>query len=1181
MPGRLAATGCPPHRGGNPNRAGKSAPKGLKYMQFTRLKLLGFKSFVEPSEFVIENGLTGIVGPNGCGKSNIVEALRWAMGESSTKAMRAQDMDQVIFAGSAHRPPRNTAEVVIVVDNSERKAPAQFNDSDILEVSRRIEREAGSAYRINGRDVRARDVQLLFADASSGARSPALVRQGQIGEIINAKPEARRRILEEAAGISGLHARKHEAETRLRAAETNLQRLEDVIGQIATQMDSLKRQARQTVRYKNISADIRRRQALLMALRWREAEAQIAEAERTRDLAVRAVADQTRLHLEASRKQSEAGEQLNPAREQAAITGAALHRLNLASAELDKEEARAKQRAEELDRRLAQLVADTERERALANDAVEVLARLVREEEALAAEENAVAGGEAAARDRLLAAEQQLTATEKAFDEATAQLASLIAKRGSLEGSLGGYRDRLTRIAAEVLQIEQEAGQGLAADGGELAKLREAATAAQEHLAKTDGETLRAEAARSAAVQALDLARKPLQAAEQNLHRLETEARTLAKMLGEQSKSLFPPAVDQVQVASGYEAALAAALGDELDAPFDAASPMHWAGADAGASDPTLPAGAEPLTQHVKAPEALTRALKQIGVVSRAEGNELRKALQVGQRLVSKEGDLWRWDGYTVTADAPTAAARRLAARNRLAEIDQETAVARDAVAKAKAENDNAATELSNAEAAEMNARGLWRNAQSTYDNALQALADAERAAGEQQSRLSALSEARARLLANQNEIEASSTDASNLLASLPAVAVMEATLNAARTRLTNDRAAYTGAKADIDGIERERAARAYRLSSIGAERASWREREERAGLQIASIELRTSETKAERATLDEAPAKFAEQRNALLTEINAAEAKKREADDKLVAAEQVLADADKAERELRDALSSAREVSARDEARLEAARTRKHDLVREVTEVLGGEPTEERIAEALDTKGAEAEPAEVAAKLESLERERERLGAVNLRADEELTEVEKQHVGLTTERDDLVEAIKRLRQGIQSLDKEARERLTTSFQTVNEHFKKLFTGLFSGGTAELVLTGSEDPLEAGLDIIAKPPGKKAQSLSLLSGGEQALTAMSLIFAVFLTNPSPICVLDEVDAPLDDSNVERFCNLLEEMTRQTDTRFITVTHNPITMARMDRLFGVTMAERGVSQLVSVDLQTAQSYREAG
>jgi chromosome segregation protein len=1150
-------------------------------MQFTRLKLLGFKSFVEPSEFVIEPGLTGIVGPNGCGKSNIVEALRWAMGESSTKAMRAQDMDQVIFAGSTHRPARNTAEVVIVVDNSERKAPAQFNDSDILEVSRRIEREAGSAYRINGREVRARDVQLLFADASSGARSPALVKQGQIGELINAKPESRRRILEEAAGISGLHARKHEAETRLKAAENNLQRLEDVIGQIATQMDSLKRQARQTVRYKNVSAEIRRRQAMLMALRWKEAEAQVLEAERTRDLAVRAVAEQTRLHSEASRKQAEANETLNPAREAAAIAGAALQRLNLASGELDKEEARAKARVEELDRRLSQLEADIERERSLAKDAVEVLARLVREEEALAAEENSVSGGEAAARERMAAAEQQLATTEKAFDETTARLASLVAKRGTLEGSINEHRERAARVGAEIEKIEHEAGAALPENGGALAKLREAASAAQDKLAKADTEALRAEAARSAAIQALDVARKPLAQAEQNLHRLETEARTLAKMLGEQSKSLFPPAVDQVKVAQGYEAALAAALGDELDAPLDSASPMHWAGANVGTGDPALPAGAEPLTNHVNAPEALSRRLRQIGVVSRSEGAKLRSSLSVGQRLVSKEGDLWRWDGYTVTADAPTPAARRLAARNRLAEIDRETATARDAVAKAKSENDKAQYELQKSETEEQNARGLWRTAQSAYDAALQALADAERGAGEHQSRLSALSEARARLLASKSESETAMAEAANVIAALPAIAAGEAELNAIRTRLANDRSAHASAKADVDGIERERAARAHRLSTIGAERASWREREERAGLQITAFETRITETQNERKALETAPAQFAEQRQKLLTEIAAAEEKQHAANDKLVAAEQVLGDADKAERELRDALSAAREVSARDEARLEGARTRKQDLVREVSEVLGGEPTDERIAAALDTKGEESDPAVVAEQIEKLERERERLGAVNLRADEELTEVEKQHQGLTSERDDLIEAIKRLRQGIQSLDKEARERLVASFSTVNEHFKRLFTTLFSGGTAELVMTGSDDPLEAGLDIIAKPPGKKAQSLSLLSGGEQALTAMSLIFAVFLTNPAPICVLDEVDAPLDDSNVERFCNLLDEMIRQTETRFVTVTHNPITMSRMNRLFGVTMAERGVSQLVSVDLQTAQSFREAG
>ena len=342
-------------------------------MQFTRLRLIGFKSFVEPSEFLIERGLTGIVGPNGCGKSNLVEALRWVMGESSHKAMRAPNMDDVIFAGTNTRPARNMAEVVLTIDNADHTAPAGLNE-ETLEVSRRIEREAGSAYRVNGREVRARDVQLLFADASSGSRSPALVRQGQIGEIINAKPEQRRRILEEAAGIAGLHQRKHEAETRLKGAEQNLQRVEDVITQIASQMDGLKRQARQAARYKTVSAEIRKQQGILAALRWRDAEAAVAEAERALDLSVRLVAERTRAHGEAGRTRTEASERIAPLRDASAASAAALQRLTAARTDLEREEARAKARTEELERRLAQLAQDVERERALATDAHEVLA---------------------------------------------------------------------------------------------------------------------------------------------------------------------------------------------------------------------------------------------------------------------------------------------------------------------------------------------------------------------------------------------------------------------------------------------------------------------------------------------------------------------------------------------------------------------------------------------------------------------------------------------------------------------------------------------------------------------------------------------------------------------------------------------------------------------------------------
>jgi len=1147
-------------------------------MQFTRLRLIGFKSFVEPSEFLIEPGLTGIVGPNGCGKSNLVEAMRWVMGESSHKSLRAPSMDEVIFAGTTTRPSRNMAEVVLSIDNTDRAAPEGMNE-DVLEISRRIEREAGSAYRVNGREVRARDVQLLFADASSGSRSPALVRQGQIGEIINAKPEQRRRLLEEAAGISGLHQRKHEAETRLKGAELNLQRVEDVITQIASQMDSLKRQARQAVRYKNVSAEIRKQQAILSALRWREAETAVTEAERALDLAVRAVADRTVAHGEANRARGEAAERVAPLRDAEAIAAAALQRLTIARTELEREEARAKARTEELERRLAQLTQDMERERALAADAQQVLQRLTSEEEALAAENAASERGESTARERLSAAEAALARSEQAFAEATAALADLTARRTQMDRTITEAGERIAKLEREIAEIDRETAALQETADADIAKLGAESAAAHESLTAADATALRAEAARSAAAQALDAARRPLAQAESQLHRLETEARTLAKVLDVEKKKLWPPVLDTITVEQGYEAALGAALGDDLDAPLDAASPMHWAGADA-AGDPALPAGAEALSAHVTAPAALARRLAQIGIVARSDARTLAMQLKPGQRLVSREGDLWRWDGFTVTADALTAAARRLAARNRLSELDREIEAARGNVTRLTEAAVKAEEESRAAETAEGDARGQYRSMQTAFEAAREALASAERRASDRLTRMSALAEGRARLVTSRDEASAGRSEGEASLGTLPAAADLDARLEECRTIVGQDRTALAAIKAEAEGMERERSGRAHRLTAISAERAAWHEREERARTHLQSLEERLNETRTERSTLDEAPVQFAAQRQELMSKISEAEAARQQAGDRLTEAEQSATDADRAARAAYESLSSAREESARTEARIEGARQRRTELLREVSEVLGGAPDAGRISEILGEQPDAIEVSAVEAEVQKLADTRERLGGVNLRAEEELSEVETQHNSLASERDDLNEAIKRLRQGISNLDREARARLVASFETVNAHFKKLFTGLFAGGTAELVLTDHEDPLQAGLDIIARPPGKKPQTLSLLSGGEQALTAMSLIFAVFLTNPAPVCVLDEVDAPLDDNNVERFCGLLDEMTKLTKTRFMIVTHNPITMSRMHRLYGVTMAEQGISQLVSVNLETAQQLREA-
>ena len=415
-------------------------------MKLTRLRLLGFKSFVEPTDFLIEPGLTGVVGPNGCGKSNLVEALRWVMGETSHKSLRAADMDDVIFSGTNGRPSRNNAEVAMLIDNRSRKAPAQFNEHEQLDVSRRIEREKGSTYRINGREVRARDVNILFADASTGSRSPALVHQGRIGEIIQAKPEQRRRVLEEAAGISGLHARRHEAELRLRAAEQNLARIEDVINQLAGQIDSLKKQARQAVRYRNIAAQVRTAEATLFHLRWVGANAELAEAEQARNIAVRVVGDRTGEQAQASTRQADASAAMPPLREAEARAASALQRLVIARETLEQEETRAKNRMVELDQRLVQLTADIERERRQAADAEAALARFVQEEETLQREGAANAEKRTDADKRVAEADAVLAAAEKTFGELTGTLADLTARRNQLQTAIDSQRERGRRL---------------------------------------------------------------------------------------------------------------------------------------------------------------------------------------------------------------------------------------------------------------------------------------------------------------------------------------------------------------------------------------------------------------------------------------------------------------------------------------------------------------------------------------------------------------------------------------------------------------------------------------------------------------------------------------------------------------------------------------------------------------
>ncbi len=1150
-------------------------------MKFTRLRVLGFKSFVEATEFPIEPGLTGVVGPNGCGKSNLVEALRWVMGESSYKAMRASGMDDVIFQGSGNRPARNTAEVSLAVDNADHVAPAAFNEADALEVTRRIEREAGSIYRINGRDVRARDVQLLFADASTGAHSPAIVGQGKIGELIAAKPVDRRALLEEAAGIAGLHNRRHEAELRLRGAEQNLSRLDDVIGEIEQQLDGLKRQARQAIRYRNLSGEIRRAEATVLHLRALAAGEALGEAETALATATAQANERASEQAEAAKNQAVAAASLPDLRDASARAAAAAQRITLAAEALNAEEGRIKNRLAELDRRLAQLADDIAREERMVADNSAIIARLNEEEQELEAANAAMNERQATAASRRRSAEVAVGESERELAELTRQHAEVTAARSQYERAAREATERAAKLRGEIDKVRGEiAALDDSGDATIVAERWQAAETAENATRTAEAAANAAEQCVAAAREARTSAREQLTEADHALSKLETEAATLAAILASQAPAGHAPVIDSVTVDGGFEAALGAAFGDDLDAAIDEDAPARWRQIDATAEDGALPEGIGSLTAHVRAPAVLARRLALTGLIERADGARLQTMLRPGQRLVSREGDLWRWDGYVAAADAPRAAAQRLASRNRLAELDAEMAPAKATVDAGRAALERAEADLSQATEGEQLARAALRGARTALDNARRALTEAEREESRIAAKRSGLDEALARLTANLSETETGEAQARAGLAEAADPQALADALAVQREKVNEDRAVLAEARAAVESLTREAELRTGRLAAIAVERQNWHERAANAGNQIATLTARRGETATERETLSAEPARIEEKRKALLSEASAAETARGKAADALATGEAVLAEADRIARAALDALAEAREQRGRAEERVVAARERVAEVAERILETLNCTAVEVFAETGLKPDAPLPALADTEARLERYRNERERLGAVNLRAEAEAAELAERRDALTGERDDLIAAIHRLRQGISGLNREGRERLMAAFDTVNEHFKRLFTHLFGGGTAELQLTDSDDPLEAGLEIVARPPGKKPQIMTLLSGGEQALTALSLIFAVFLTNPAPICVLDEVDAPLDDANVVRFCNLLEEMARSTDTRFITVTHNPITMARMNRLFGVTMAERGVSQLVSVDLETAESFREA-
>ncbi len=873
-------------------------------IKFKKLKVKGFKSFVEPTEIIIENGLTGIVGPNGCGKSNLVEAFRFVMGELSPKQMRGSELDDVIFNGTSDRPAWDIAEVTIELDNSERKAPNLFNDNSEIEVTRRIWRGEGSEYRVNGKEVRLKDVQLLFADASTGARSTSMVSQGRVGAIIAAKPEQRRSLLEEAAGITGLHSRRHEAELRLNSTENNLERVKDVLKAQDEQLTILKKQSKQAERYKNIQKDITKARAAVFYQKWQIEKTKIEETNKKYEEQKKLVADQTHLVAEVNVEYENIQQSLPEIRSQESYLAAELQKNTINFNNQEKEIERANNAVEEIQIRSEQIKNDNNREQFLFQDAKENLSR-VREEKSL------------------------------------------------LEKQQGD------------LFIEEETE--------------------------------------------------------------EMDNRTKSKNNN--------PVIDYLDFEDGYERAIAAVFSDELMASINEEHSSYWRSLDT-LEEPSFEKDITPFSNLIKAPDNLKKRLNYIGLVKNKENIfQLQSNLKDGQILVSQNGEVWRWDGY---------------------------------VSKGK---------------------------------------------------------------------QSSST---------------KAVLEQLKTR---------------------------RLKQLSAEEKKWLEIMNTAQKRISELDDRLESLKKELKTMQSMPNNISSEKIRLQKLIEENKKEYEIISTKLRETEQQANEINKKLKIEEVKLNEIREEKIRIEGVLDTLNETINQITDQVRERLNASIEELYDLAEIDEKKLLRPLEELEKKLERLIGEQERLGGVNLLAEKEAVDLEEKVNKIKKDQSDLLGAIAKLREAIDTLNTEGRQRLLASYGIVNENFQKLFVQLFGGGKAYLKFTDESDPLQAGLDIFASPPGKKLQNLNLMSGGEQALTALSLLFAVFMSNPAPICVLDEVDAPLDDTNVDRFCSLVEEISKNSLTKFLVITHHRMTMARVNRLFGVTMPEKGVSQLVSVDLEKAVQIRE--
>ena len=1141
-------------------------------MKFKSIRISGFKSFLESTEIPIDNGLTGIVGPNGCGKSNIVEAMKWVMGENSARQMRGDGMDDIIFSGTNERPARNFAEVSIKLDNTEKKAPSNFNHFDEIEISRKIEREKGSVYRVNGKQVRSRDIQLIFADNGTGARSSGIVSQGRISQIIDSSPENRRVILEEAANIKGLHSRRHEAELKLNGATDNLSRLLDIEQTYNEQLVELEKQARKAARYRSVGERLRKAESTLFIKLLHSSETELKNFKKEFEIATDDV-NKAQLDVSKSTKSKLAAfDKIPELKKIEAEKAAFLQSLNINKIRLEEEKSSANKTLDNISNQISQIEIDIEREEEIKEDSKKTLLNLVDEEKKLIIESKAFEGK----IDQAISLVKEL---KKKSDEADQDLSSINSKIYSINSNNENIEKRITDLKEKIKKSEFQIPQFNILEEQKSFKENKVKIIEGKKLLEDKNKLLLTKKNEYEAIKIIlnDL-NKAKTEADYKVNITKAELNSLSSLLGHDTsnKETLENSIDSF---ASLEKSIGSILGETLLAPVlsNLDTPKNtpfWRKNLRGVIETKLPDGVKPIIKNIKNNSILDLALLGVGVVDNEEiAFKLQNKLSFGQALTTVEGGLWRWDGFVQPPEVQNSYSERLQKIAKLRSLEKKFP---DLENKQKNIQNNINKNETYINVIEKNILEL--------ENEIYDLIEEKNNLNLLNTKIeSKISSSTILIKEHQNIIDLSNKELNSLnkelinSSNLPLLLTEELKIRNIADQCRNS---LTDAMAAEQQVRNHESFQSRNLLQIKNQKTNWEKREDEAIARLLTLQNRQKNLSEEKQKLMNLPDNFKKREDELNLEINKALLVRNKAADNLVEAETNLNELEKLEKLSEQKLSLLREEMIKIEAKLNLSKAQVKNIEDRVWEKLRIKNDQLYEIANLDKND------EIDISIDALEKtvqrlinERDSIGAVNLRAEEEMNEMRDKIKTMSDERIDLEQAIDKLKTGIFELNKEGRQRLKESFEEVNKNFKNLFQKLFGGGSAELKLVGNEDPLLAGLEVLASPPGKKMQLLSLLSGGEQALTAISLIFSVFLCNPAPICILDEVDAPLDDSNVGRFCNLLEKIVEETDTYFMVVTHHRLTMAKMDRLFGVTMEQKGISRLVAVNLEQANRIKK--